>query len=174
MNSFLRAKRCAARDAFSGGMGKALLSILTFLAAGAVLTLPAALNALLIFYDTAGYLSRATAVTHHTLRTTTLPNRLEPNSRPTAAGEAASLVSHAASAYSQISQNFLLAANHLQHSAHSVCYGRELRLVAFAQGVLAAYAIWRLFGVLSIGGRGEFLLSILGLAMLSSLPLQAM
>lgn len=170
-----------------GGAMAALVKILILLVAGAFLTLPAALNGFpLIFYDSAGYLSRATAIANYALpatkveaagaghRTLARPPLSHQAARSTPTEARASRIGQRpASAYSQISQNPLF----LRPIGYSVLLAPfatrfSFYLLPFAQGVFAAYVIHRLFTGLSIGGLRPFFLSIVALTVLSSLSIQ--
>ena len=143
--------------------------------AGALLTTPAILNGFpFIFYDSASYLKRASAVTHNRMNeigsSISTGSRVEKPSPPL---EVNSRPARGDTSYKNISRNpFFL--RPITYSIILIPFSTPLTfyLLPLAQGILSAYVIRRLLCLLGLTGWGQFFATVAGLATLSSLPIQ--
>jgi hypothetical protein len=156
---------------------KSVLQPLAILLVAAVLlALPAILNGFpLIFFDTSGYLGRSSAVTADRVYTpnadaaaVTAPGRadvVDPASPSPPGG-------HHRSYWSRISNNPLFM-RPIFYSTFIVPFSTPwtFLILPLGQGFFAAYAVHRLFKAVGIVGQKPFILTILLLSALSSLPL---
>lgn len=132
-----------------------------------VLSVPASLNGFpFIFYDTSSYLKRSAAAASFLIGAEAAPPKSK--SEPSAAAQHASegpLV--------QRTQNpFFL--RPITYSAFLVPFSTKFTffLVPFAQALLSAYVLLRLFQSVGISKVAPFLLSVFALAVFTSLPIQ--